>query len=91
MVLEAVTVVIQTNVVVVIVVAMATVMAMVTGGDAAAAPVMASEAEGSVRAMPDAPDAHVVWQRMDPDTVIYLLVCICKVKETYQFRNQRSF
>jgi hypothetical protein len=60
MVLEAVTVVIQTNVVVVIVVAMATVMAMVTGGDAAAAPAMATEAEGSVRATPDAPDADVV-------------------------------
>ena len=60
MVLEAKTAVIQTNVVVVIVVAMATVMAMVTGGDAAAAPAMATEAEGSVRATPDAPDADVV-------------------------------
>jgi hypothetical protein len=33
---------------------------MVTGGDAAAAPAMATEAEGSVRATPDAPDADVV-------------------------------
>jgi hypothetical protein len=56
-VLEAVTVVIETNVVVVIVVAMATVVAMV---NAAAAPAMATEAEGSVRATPDAPDADVV-------------------------------
>jgi hypothetical protein len=35
-------------------------MAMVTGGDAAAAPAMATEAEGSVRATPDAPDADVI-------------------------------
>jgi hypothetical protein len=48
-VLEEVSVVIETNVVVVIVVAMATVVAMVIGGDA----------EGSVRALPDAPDADV--------------------------------
>jgi hypothetical protein len=59
-VLEAVTVVIETNVVVVIVVAMATVVAMVIGGDAAAAHAWATEAEGSVRALPDAHDANVV-------------------------------
>jgi hypothetical protein len=35
-------------------------IAMVTGGDADAAPAMATEAEGSVRATPDAPDADVV-------------------------------
>jgi hypothetical protein len=35
-------------------------MAMVTGGVFAAAPAMSTEAEGSVRATPDAPDAHVV-------------------------------
>jgi hypothetical protein len=47
-------------VVVVIVVAMATVVAMVIGGDAAAAPALATEAEGSVRATHEAPDADVV-------------------------------
>jgi hypothetical protein len=39
---------------------------------------MATEAEGSVRAMPDAPDADVVMAAHGfPDTVICLLVCIC--------------